>query len=152
MSAFTNDAELGLISISPRGNYLARSKRRRRIRHVPGGDLPGAQVKINYGFGRRTEVGDMVWIGDDRLLITAVRFVPALDLLVPTGELHAVEVESGRMDLLMRGGALMHRLPDEPDHVLVLSYENRFAEAHRMTSRTVTCAASGAPRRATATC
>ena len=132
MSAFTNDAELGLISISPRGNYLARSKRDGEFGTFQVVTYPGREVKINYGFGRRTEVGDMVWIGDDRLLITAVRFVPALDLLVPTGELHAVEVESGRMDLLIGRGALMHRLPDEPDHVLVLRYENRFAEAHRM--------------------
>ena len=132
MSAFTNDAELGLISISPNGNYLARSKRDGEFGTFQVVTYPEREVKINYGFGRRTEVGDMVWIGDDRLLITAVRFVPALDLLVPTGELHAVEVESGRMDLLIGRGALMHRLPDEPDHVLILRYENRFAEAHRM--------------------
>ena len=132
MSAFTNDAELGLISISPNGNYLARSKRDGEFGTFQVVTYPEREVKINTGLGRRTEVGNMVWIDDARLLITVVRFVPALDLLVATGELHAVEVESGRMDLLMRGGALMHRLPDEPDHVLVLSYENRFAEAHRM--------------------
>ena len=132
MSAFTNDAELGLISISPNGNYLARSKRDGEFGTFQVVTYPGREVKINYGFGRRTEVGNMIWIGDDRLLITAVRFVPALDLLVPTGELHAVEVESGRMDLLIGRGALMHRLPDEPDHVLIQRYENRFAEAHRM--------------------
>ena len=74
----------------------------------------------------------MTWFDDDRLLITGVRFIPVLDLRVPTGELHVVEVESGKMDLLVRGGALMHELPDEPDHVLILRYQNRFAEAHRM--------------------
>ena len=132
VSAFTNDPELGLIAISPNGDYLARAKRDGEFGTFQVVTYPDREVKINYGLGRRTEVGDMVWIGDDRLMITAVRFVSAQDLLVPTGELHAVQVESGKMDLLVRGGALMHRLPDDPDHVLILRYANRFAEAHRM--------------------
>ena len=135
VSAFTNDPDLGLISISPNGDYLARSKRDGEFGTFQVVTYPGREVKINYGLGRHTEVGGMTWLDDDRLLITGVRFVPALDLRVPTGELHVVEVESGKMDLLVRGGALMHRLPAEPDHVLILRYENRFAEAHRMNVR-----------------
>ena len=132
VSAFTDDPELGLISISPNGDYLARSKRDGEYGTFQVVTYPGREVKINYGLGRHTEVGGMTWFDDDRLLITGVRFVPVLDLRVPTGELHVVEVESGKMDLLVRGGALMHQLPDEPDHVLILRYNNRFAEAHRM--------------------
>ena len=132
VSAFTNDPELGMISISPNGDYLARSKRDGEFGTFQVVTYPGREVKINYGLGRHTEVGAMIWIGDDRLLITGVRFVPVLDLRVPTGELHVVEVESGKMDLLVRGGALLHQLPADPDHVLILRYQNRFAEAHRM--------------------
>lgn len=132
VSAFTDDPELGLISISPNGDYLARSKRDGEYGTFQVVTYPGREVKINYGLGRHTEVGGMTWFDDDRLLITGVRFVLVLDLRVPTGELHVVEVESGKMDLLARGGALMHQLPDEPDHVLILRYNNRFAEAHRM--------------------
>ena len=75
VSAFTNDPDLGLISISPNGDYLARSKRDGEFGTFQVVTYPGREV---------------------------------------------------------RGGALMHRLPDEPDHVLILRYENRFAEAHRM--------------------
>ena len=133
VSVFTDDPELGLISISPSGDYLARSKRDGEYGTFQVVTYPEREVKINYGLGRHTEVGGMTWFDDDRLLITGVRFVPVSGPpRVPTGELHVVEVESGKMDLLVRGGALMHQLPDEPDHVLILRYNNRFAEAHRM--------------------
>ena len=132
VSAFTNEPDLRLISISPTGAYLARAKRDGEFGTFQVVTYPDREVKINYGLGRHTEVGNLTWIGDDRLLITALRFVRAVDLRVPTGELHVVEVESGKMDLLVRGGALMHRLPDDADHVLILRYQNRFAEAHRM--------------------
>ena len=132
VSAFTNDPELGLISISPNGDYLARSRRDGEFGTFQVVTYPGREVKVNAALGRHTEVGDMTWIGDSRLLITGVRFVPLLDLRVPIGELHLVEVASGKVDLLVRGGALIHQLPDDPDHVLILRFENRFAEAHRM--------------------
>lgn len=132
VSAFTDDPELGLISISPTGAYLARAKRDGEFGTFQVVTYPEREVKINYGLGRHTEVGDLAWIGDDRLLITSARFVPFMDLEIPIGELHVVEVESGKMDFLVRGAALMHRLPDDADHVLILRYENLFAEAHRM--------------------
>ena len=49
--------ELGLISILPNGDYLARSKRDGEYGTFQVVTYPGREVKINYGLGRHTEVG-----------------------------------------------------------------------------------------------
>lgn len=130
--AFTDEPAFGFVAVSPDGAHLAQFMRTQGVGRFQVLTYPDLEVVVNYNLGERMQVGNMLWLSDTRVLASPRRYRFGVDVLVPTGMLYAVDIETKSVKRLATGAPL-HLLPDEPDHILILRYNSKlFAEAYRL--------------------
>ena len=132
IGAYTDEAEFGYVSISPDGKHLAQYMRVEGAGRFQVLTYPDREPVISYNLGERQQVANMLWLSDTRVLASPRRYLARFGVLVPTGELYTVDIETGSVRSLGIGAPL-HLLPDDPEHILILRYSGAlFAEAHRL--------------------
>lgn len=134
VSAFTDEAQIATVSISPTGEYLAFTLRQggesvyRIVTH------PQREVKASFRLGERREVAAASWVTDHLLLAAPARRTLGSPTESPTGELATINARNGQITQIGRG-FLLHTLPDAPNHVLVTGSRDRFGEVYRLNLR-----------------
>lgn len=113
---FLRKDQFGELKISPDGQYLAAT--------MPMEDRTGlailrradGKVTGTFSMGRNTHVGDFYWAGDNRVLLDIREKFGSIDQPLSTGELYAVNADSGRAEIMVGyrvdgGGAGTHIKP-----------------------------------------
>jgi len=126
LDAFLRNDQFEDLKISPDGQYLAAT--------VPLEDRTGLAIlrrsdnKITgtFALGRHTHVGRFFWANDNRVLLDATQKFGSIDQPYSTGELFAINADSGRSEILVGyrvddGGSATHIKPKK-------SFEQVFAE------------------------
>ena len=131
ISAFTDPADYGTVAISPTGEYLALT-----MRHEGGAifrvvTYPDNEVKVNRNFGEDREIADLLWVGDQHVLVFPANSLGRVEGLGRTGELMVVPVEGGIVRRL-GWGTVLDVLPDDPAHILIQTARDRFLEAFKV--------------------
>jgi dipeptidyl aminopeptidase/acylaminoacyl peptidase len=132
LADFFRHAEFSSMVISPGGEYLAVT--------VPEADRTGVAVLDIRGFpdiklmskfspDRQEHLGGLFWASEERLLLTSSRREGALASPQPTGKIYATNADGSKRRLLydpfgsgmmvLRVLDIIHRLPNDKDHVLV---------------------------------
>lgn len=119
------------VRLSPTGEYLAAT--------VPDGEQTGvvvldlrdpANVHVSAAFriNQFENAGSLLWANDDRLIFTSERQEGTLARPTPTGRIYAInadgtrggQIYGSRGDMSMfRFATILHRLPADPNHVLI---------------------------------
>ena len=131
ISAFTDPADYGTVAISPTGEYLALT-----MRHEGGAifrvvTYPDNEIKVNRNFGEDREIADLLWVGDQHVLVFPANSLGRVEGLGRTGELMVVPVEGGIVRRL-GWGTVLDVLPDDPAHILIQTARDRFLEAYKV--------------------
>ena len=132
ISAFTDPSDYGAVAISPTGEYLALT-----MRHEDGATFrvvtyPDNEIKVNRNFGEDREIADMLWVGDEHVLVFPANRLGRVEGTGLTGELMVVPVEGGIVRRL-GWGRVLDVLPDDPAHILIqTTSDGRFVEAYRV--------------------
>lgn len=144
---FFRHAEFQSVQLSPGGNYLAVTvpqEDRTGLAILDIGDYPNVRVISQFSPEREEHLGGLVWATDERLLMTSSRQEGTLAAPLPTGRVYATNADGSNRRLIHsepRGGAMVarwveiiHRLPDDPNHVLVIArtHDNERPAARRM--------------------
>ncbi len=143
VGAFTDEARVATVSISPTGEYLAFTLRQdgesvfRIVTH------PQGEVKAGFRLGDRREVASSRWVTDHLLLARpAVRALGSATE-TPTGELVTIDARNGQTKTV-GWGALLDILPDAANQALIVTARNpRFTEVHRLNLRVPASRQSG---------
>lgn len=143
VGAFTDEARIATVSLSPTGEYLAFTIRQdgesafRIVTH------PQAEVKASFRLGDRREVAAWSWVTDHLLVVApAFRALGSAEER-PTGELMTIDARNGQTMTVGRG-ALLDILPEAANQVLIVTARNpRFTEVHRLNLRVPASRQSG---------
>ena len=106
------------IKISPTGKYLAATTRGEEGNiYLQVIDIKTNQIKSVRHFTGRDSIGTINWANAERLLITLVRDIGALESPLPTGEIFAVNADGSNARMLTG-----YRADDEKDPATVINY------------------------------
>ena len=143
VTAFTNFAKYQTVKISPRGTYLAITRRETEHELLTVLTMPDLKLAGQTHFGELTDVERIEWANDHRLLVQPTRRFPGFTASKrPTGEIIGVDADMKNAELLfgyaagkMQTGTrvkqresvnaparLLATLPGEPDTVLIQTY------------------------------
>lgn len=89
------------------------------------------EVVRTMSMPEKKRVGGITWIRDHQVTVSPLQKMPNEDYYFPTGELMAVNVESGQTIDLPRAGVI-NMLVDDPEHAMVIRIEGRYYELFKM--------------------
>ena len=137
---FFEPFDMNQVTISPNGTYLAAS-----LLEGDGDEQENKLQVLNRVTGERVvsfvmpdkqRISSITWAGDDTVLVTPSRKVPNEEAYFPTGGIMKVVVVTGQtIDLFAqreRGGGIFSMLPEDPEHVLLIHTQGRYAELYKM--------------------
>lgn len=137
---FTRYSEFETVSISPNGTYLAVTQRKDNLERLIVLDRKTLKPKLATDFGDDVSISDIIWPSEDYILVQPAIRVPALvDSQSPTGEIGAIDLKTGRSELIFgfragkkqtgthvkrtsstdAGAFVLDTLPKEPYRVLI---------------------------------
>ncbi len=131
VAAFTSQAKVALVSISPTGEYLAATIRDGDNSAFQVITHPKREVKVNFPLGDRREIARIWWVADDMLLVAPARRGQGSEFLGRTLELMTIHAETGKTERV-GFGTVLDTLPDDAEHILISRTQDRFGEAHRL--------------------
>ena len=136
ITAFTDDAAVAMMSISPGGEYVAMTLRKDGESAFQIRSYPDMEVKASFLLGDKREVARTTWVADHILLGTpAERMLgQGRERRFLTGELVTIDARSGRTQRV-GWGSLLDILPNAPNQILVAASADRFGEARRLNLR-----------------
>ena len=133
LEIFFRQAEFETFSLSPGGDFLAVTvpqEDRTGLAILDISNFPEVTVKSQFSPERDEHLGGLFWATDERLLMTSTRQRGRLATPIPTGRVFATNADGSARRLVHsepRAGAMVgrwveiiHRLPDDPSHVLVI--------------------------------
>ncbi|WP_205620376.1 hypothetical protein [Arsukibacterium perlucidum] len=118
------------IEISPTGKYLAATSRSEEGNiYLNVIDIKSNKIISVRHFTGRDSIGSIDWANNERLLITLVRDIGALEQPVPTGEIFAVNADGSnarmltgyRADNEKDAAQVINYLPDDDKFVLIVT-------------------------------
>lgn len=146
LETFFKHAEYSDMVISPGGNYIAVTVpqgARTGVAILDISSFPEVEVTAQLSPGEDEHAVNLFWATDERLLFMTNRKEGSLAIPVPTGEVFAVNADGSnrrrifgpqRGAMVFRWLSFLHRLPDDPRHVLVVerSHDNERPFASRL--------------------
>ncbi len=157
VAGFTNFATYQEVKISPRGTYLALTRRMGNQDVLTVLKLPALSPASQSQFGDLTDISTFRWANDTRILISPERRFPGSTAYkVPTGEIIGIDADGKNAELIfgydagkMQTGTkiaqrvgiqaaaeMLDVLPADTDNVLIQTYgygmEGEFNAAYRM--------------------
>jgi len=130
---FFRHAEFSNMVISPAGEYLAVTvpeDDRTGVAVLDVRNFPDIKLLSKFSPDREEHLGGLFWATSDRLLMTSSRREGALASPFPTGKIYATDADGSKRRLLydpfgtgvmvLRVLDIIHRLPEDKDHVLVV--------------------------------
>lgn len=143
VARFTNFAQYQSMKISPRGHYLALTRRIDGLEAIVIVQFPDLKAGAQTTFGELTDIASFRWASDTRLLIEPARlFAGYNSYKVPTGEIIGLDATARNADVLFgfqagkmqtgthitqrqstdAAGAVVDRIPDNDKEVLIQTY------------------------------
>lgn len=147
LEIFFRHAEFETFQLSPGGDFLAVTvpkEDRTGLAILDIRNFPDVTVKSQFSPERDEHLGGLFWATNERLLMTSTRQRGRLATPLPTGRVFATNADGSARRLIHsepRGGAMVwrwveiiHRLPEDPSHVLVIerSHDQERPVARRM--------------------
>ncbi len=101
VSHFTRYAEFETVTISPDGTYLAVTQRNDELERIIVLDRKTLEPKLATHFGDEVSISNVIWPNEKYVLVQPAIRVPGLqDFESPTGEIGAIDLETGRNELI----------------------------------------------------
>lgn len=146
LETFFKHSEYTGMVISPGGDYIAVTVpqgARTGVAILKISEFPEVEVTAQFSPGRNEHATNLFWATDERLLFTTNRRGGSLAIPIPTGEVFAVNADGSNRRrifgpqpgaMVLRRITFLHRLPDDPRHVLVIerSHDNERPFASRL--------------------
>ena len=143
ITAYTNFAKYETVNVSPRGTYLAITRRESEHELLTVLTLPDLKLAGQTHFGNLMDIERIEWASDKRLLVQPTRRFPGYTAAkLPTGEIIGIDADMKNGELLFGYAAgnlqtgthvkqresinaparLLATLPDDPNTVLIQTY------------------------------
>lgn len=144
---FFRHPEFRAIQISPGGDYLAVTvpqEDRTGLAILDIRNYPDVSILSQFSPDREEHLGGLFWATEERLLMTSTRQAGSLAAPIPTGRVYATNADGSNRRLIYQGfrrGSMVgrwveiiHRLPDDRNHVLVIerTHDSERPVARRM--------------------
>ncbi len=132
---FFEPFDMNQVRVSPQGTYLAASllvgdgaEQENKFQII---ERKTGERVLSFAMPEKQRVSSITWNDDETVLISTAVKVPNEEAYVPRGQLMKVLVKTSKTIDLPSGG-IFDMLIDDPDHVLVVRLEGRYAEIHKM--------------------
>lgn len=150
LEQFLASSQYASVQISPGGEYIAASIHRGNSGIFRVLNRSDYSVKTSFNMGEDRRVASFLWLDDDSVVITGARRHEHTNSFYPTGNSERLNIKTGKFTA-MPGAFILSLWRDNPDHVLVAGYSNRYTEVDKMNiknGRRIKIARSASPRAA----
>lgn len=120
------------IKIAPDGRHLAMSMPREDQSLLVIVDIVSDEVKAQFSTPNRQQVGDFFWANEERIIFSPTISIGGFDTPFLTGEIYALNIDNTRKFRIagpapgdLNSYQVSHTLPDDREHIRVVSQEVR---------------------------